>query len=245
MLSRCVPLVVAGMLSGCGSSSAPLDAAVDERPPPEDGASVAEASVPDSAVADAPGPGDAPMAGDAAPVGSCGLTACGGALAGGWNVTSTCYGPGRSLTTGGCPRPRSTDSSALATTGTMTFNADGTYSMTFSTSGPQVVAYDFGCSDPSPATCADLQAMLQNPADHTSAACSQAGTLCTCTVTYQGSPDSEEGTYVVDSKGINLSAKGFTTPYTRQFCVAGATMKMTLPLAPGGDSDGVHSLSRR
>jgi hypothetical protein len=242
MLSRCVPLVVAGMLSGCGSSSAPLDAAVDERPPPEDTAAAADGPL----LVDAPAPPDAPVtAGDGAPAGSCSLTACGGTLAGSWNVTSTCYGPGRTITSGGCPQPKSTDSSALATTGTMTFNADGTYSMTFTTSGPQVVAYDFGCASPSPATCADLQAMLQNPADHTSAACTQSGTLCTCTVTYQGSPDSEEGTYTVDSKGLNLSAKGFTTPYTRQFCVSGATMKMTLPLSPGGDSDGVHALSRR
>jgi hypothetical protein len=249
MLKRSLVVLV---LWGCGSSSSPpLDAPVEvdaepDAPPAPDAAVVAELDA--AATPDAPPPPDGPRSPDLAPApGVCGLVACGGSLLGGWDISSTCYGSARTVSSPSCPRLTSVDPSGLATVGQMTFNGNATYSLQLKTNGTQLVTYDFNCSGPSPADCDALEASLQpkDPLDQTSvASCDLAGTTCTCKLTYTDAMDSEAGSFTTDARSITMTPQGFT-PYTRQFCVAGTVMRMSLPLSSSGEADGVHSLTHR
>ena len=77
--------------------------------------------------------------------GTCGNTAaCGGAIAGTWTITSSCVSESASMVDSQCPSATAS-SSALTITGSITYNADGTYSSTSTVSGSIEVTLPPSC----------------------------------------------------------------------------------------------------
>jgi hypothetical protein len=173
---------------------------------------------------------------------ACALTACGGDLIGNWHLQSTCYGPGKSLSSLRCPR-LSIDERGLETTGDIMLNANMTYTLTLTTNGIGVLSYDTSCPQ---YTCASLEASLG-----AGVTCQEAANVCTCNVPYKDEIEQESGTVSLEQNTVVIKPQmpPGLSEHRHTYCVSGGEMKMSVSLdvTPGGEqvADGVYRLSRR
>lgn len=177
---------------------------------------------------------------------NCGKVApCGGNLVGTWKVVDSCTGStavssGSPITS--CPSATAQVGSVSAS-GTATFNADMTYSVSVTESASETLDVPMSCL--SSVTCADLATSLGtvlggDDAGAATTTCTASGSSCDCTITLAGMTDNETGTYSISGDTVTTTptAAPGTTVSTGggSYCVQGSdlhliSMAMT---GPGG-----------
>jgi len=136
---------------------------------------------------------------------------CGGSLLGTWTITSWC---GRVTPFIDCPGGMF-DESGLTKSGTITFNADLTFTAETTTSGTMRMTEPLACL-PSASNCDDVAASISTIAPATNS-CTTAGSVCDCTSTYvMPFTLSRRGTYVADG-GVAI----YEGTFLQDYCVEG------------------------
>ncbi len=142
-------------------------------------------------------------------VAECGeLSPCGGDVVGTWSFVDSCI---TSVPDQGCGVTLTADNSQ--TTGTITINADGTYSQNSATTGSVVSNVPAGCLNAGVTSCAMI-----NAADIT---CSgDVAVACECTIDVAGT-DNTPGTYSLAGNAITVD-----TDPPAQYCVSGNSLSV-------------------
>ena len=161
--------------------------------------------------------------------GQCGgNTSCGGNLVGTWDITGTCVGDGTVMATASCPNV-ATDSSGLHETGTLTFNADHTYSGTFALSGSFVETYPTSCLSADGLSCDQLNLGIQagvTSGDIASGSCVSVSSGCTCTIQFVSTTMAAGGTYATNGGSLTITDTG-QAPDDASYCVQGSVLTVT------------------
>jgi hypothetical protein len=148
--------------------------------------------------------------------GTCGsFTACGGSLVGTWTFTASCatFAPG-ALGPPFSTCPQSVVSATADVTGSVTFNADMTYSVNDTTSLQIKATLPNTCLDGGAAVCSGMVGGGGTLSDD--------GTTCTLNMS-QNSPTNETGTYTTSGNTFTtMKDGGSDTPI--QYCVSGTTL---------------------
>jgi hypothetical protein len=168
---------------------------------------------------------------------ACGLAPCGGPVEGTWLFSDTCVD--QELLTAGfaqsmadlmasCPGARF-DNFNFDPLGSVVFNSDATYSLTLGIDISFQILVPSSCIQP--ATCTDLQvelaAALTADGTYRSVICTS-GSTCVCTA-LGGTPTATEvGTYATSGTSVALTSADGTD--TLEYCVAGTTMTLPLPI---------------
>jgi hypothetical protein len=154
--------------------------------------------------------------------------ACGGSVVGTWTITSSCVSESASMVDSQCPSATAS-SSGLSITGSVTYNADGTYSSSSTISGSVRVSLPQSCLTYNGVTltCAQLtQASQSNPTAGVTLSCSgTSGCICTETIAPQSS--SETGTYTTTAAGVLTQTPTGGTASQDDYCVKGTTMTLS------------------
>jgi|HubBroStandDraft_2_1064218.scaffolds.fasta_scaffold584693_1 hypothetical protein len=189
---------------------------------------------------------------------SCGKVApCGGNIVGTWKVVDACTGS----TSGSSGSPISSCPSATTqvgnvnASGTATFNADMTYSVSVTESASETLDIPMSCLSSgtgTTVTCADLATSLGTALGGDDAGatttCTTSGSSCNCTVTLAGMTDNETGTYSISGDTVTTTptAAPGTTVSTGggSYCVQGSdlhliAMAMTGPAGATGPSSDI------
>jgi hypothetical protein len=157
--------------------------------------------------------------------GTCGNTAaCGGDLVGTWKVTSSCVTINATMFDDMCPTA-SVRTSDVSVKGSMTFNADLTYTSTATLMGKAVITLPASCltGPGGTVTCAQLNALFA--LDPSTAGVTCVGTSsCTCTGPLSDAPSNETGTYTTTAAGILTQTATGGTPEESAYCVKGTTL---------------------
>jgi hypothetical protein len=163
---------------------------------------------------------------------SCSNTAaCGGDITGKWTVVSSCVSPtGMTMVDPQCPTATSSGSTIKAT-GSVSYNADLTYSSMFTLSGSTSVTLPASCltSQGITVTCAQLtQAFTMltqtSNAPFKSASCANAGSGCTCTIVLSDQTSTASGTYTTSAAGVLTETPTGGTASESDYCVKGNTL---------------------
>jgi len=158
--------------------------------------------------------------------GTCGNTAaCGGSIVGTWTIASSCVSASASAVDSECPTATA-HSSALTITGTITYNADGTYTSSSTLSGSFSVSLPSSCltSNGVTATCDQLnQAFQSSPTPGVTLHCTGSSS-CSCTETIANQTSSETGTYTTTAAGLLTDTPTGGTADQTDYCVKGTTM---------------------
>jgi hypothetical protein len=168
--------------------------------------------------------------------------ACGGDIVGTWTVTSTCVTATGSASVPNCPSA-TLNSVSIGLTGTITYNADLTYTGNSTTSLTETVTLPASCLTQQgvTATCAQLTQNLATNPDFKSANCT-GSSGCTCTVAAKDSVMTDTGTYTTTAAGkLNETTNGSTTVDSSDYCVKGTTL--TVSPSPGSAMMGDPTIS--
>jgi hypothetical protein len=131
--------------------------------------------------------------------------------------------------------PSATASAAgLKVTGTVSYNADLTYTFMSTISGSTSVTLPASCLSSQGVTvsCDQLtQAFMtlaqQGSSGFKSASCSSAGSGCTCNVVLNDQTTSESGTYATTAAGILTETPANGTASQSDYCVKGSTLTVS------------------
>jgi hypothetical protein len=151
--------------------------------------------------------------------------ACGGDIVGSWTITSSCVSESGSMFDSQCPSA-TVSSSGLTITGSVTYNADGTYSLTSTTAGSLDVTLPPSCltSNGVTVTCAQLNQEVQsNPTPGLTINCTGSSS-CSCVETIVSQTSSETGTYTTTAAGLLTDTPTGGTAGQTDYCVKGTTM---------------------
>jgi hypothetical protein len=151
--------------------------------------------------------------------------ACGGSVVGTWTITSSCVSANASMLDSQCPT-ETANSSGLNVTGTVTYNADGTYTSTSTLSGTISVNLPQSCltTNGVTVTCDQLNQVFQsNPTPGLTLSCT-GSTGCTCTETLANQTSNETGTYTTTAAGLLTETPAGGTASLNDYCVKGTTM---------------------
>jgi len=158
--------------------------------------------------------------------GTCSNTAaCGGAVVGTWTITSSCVSESASMLDSQCPTATASGSN-LTISGSITYNADGTYSSTSTVSGSVSVTLPPSCltTNGVTLTCAQLNQLFQsNPTAGVTLNCTGTSS-CACTETLASQTSSETGTYTTTAAGLLTNTPTGGTVSQTDYCVKGTTM---------------------
>jgi hypothetical protein len=162
--------------------------------------------------------------------GTCGnTTACGGDIVGTWKITSSCISVDATsmVASMGCPG-ETASASGFTITGSITYNADMTYSSNSTLSGNVVVGLPASCLTQQgiTITCGQLQQVLQGmaaTAGFQSVRCS-GSSGCSCTVALAPQASTETGTYGTTAAGVLTTTAAGGTPSGGDYCVKGTTL---------------------
>ena len=163
--------------------------------------------------------------------GTCGNTpACGGDIVGAWKITSACLSPG-APTSAACQG--TSDIANIQLTGTVTYNADMTYTANTTFSGSETVTLPLSCltSSNNQATCDQLGELFMGDPSNQTATCSGT-TTCSCKIVFSNATSMTMGTYSTTAAGIETDTPTGGTPSQSDYCVKGKT----LTLSPHADT---------
>jgi len=171
--------------------------------------------------------------------GSCGkVQPCGGSVVGAWKVADVCVDATANASVENAIRgvcPTVTVTTALSTTGNLSFNADGSYAWTGSQTGTATVGVPQAClmQGGLTLTCAEVGPLimiylLANPNPYIQGAtCVNAGSGCTCNVPITPMNIAEAGTY--STPGTSLIAMPSTgAARTYGYCAKGSDLHLTV-----------------
>jgi len=207
LLSSSVGLWTLAMLSGCGGGSGLVA---------DGGGSGAGGS----------GAGGSGAGGSG---GTCSNTPpCGGAIVGKWSVTSSCVSAdATSMVSMSCPA-ETVSASGVAIKGTVTYNADLTYSTNTTMSGNVVFNLPASClsHDGGAVSCDELTQILEGATMmmYQSITCVGAGSGCRCTFVLVDQASTETGTYSTTPAGLLTETAMGGTPNESDYCVKGTTL---------------------
>ena len=151
--------------------------------------------------------------------------ACGGSIVGTWTITSSCVSESGSMFDSQCPSA-TVRSSGLTITGSVTYNADGTYSSTSTLNGSLYVTLPPSCltSNGVTLTCDQLNQVVQsNPTPGLTLNCTGSSS-CACTETIADQPSNATGTYTTTAAGLLTDTPSGGTADQTDYCVKGTTM---------------------
>ena len=154
--------------------------------------------------------------------------ACGGSIVGSWTITSSCLTTSASMLDSQCPTATAS-SSSLTITGSVKYNADGTYTSTSTIGGSVNVNLPVSClmSNGITLTCDQLnQAFQSNPTPGLTLHCT-GSSGCACTETIAGQTSSETGTYSTTTAGLLTDTPTGGTAGQSDYCVKGTTMTVS------------------
>jgi hypothetical protein len=154
--------------------------------------------------------------------GASGDDMCGGDAVGTWTITSsnlTVDVPKFDLA---CPTAAGT-SSNIAASGTLTYNADLSYSDDVTITGNVTLDLPASCVS-SGLSCADLGSHLVTAGVFEAATCAVAGTGCTCTAVLPGQPSTDVGTFTTAAGVLTETSTGSATGEGLAYCVKGMTL---------------------
>jgi hypothetical protein len=165
---------------------------------------------------------------------------CGGDVVGTWTIQSTCVTP--SMPSMGC-EGTTADTSGFKTTGSITFNADKTFTSNITFSGSVTTTLPASClmRNGVTATCAQVQETLQpsvTSGDYTSATCTATGNGgCACTLGLVPQTDTNSGSYSTSGSVLTeIDPDGSTDD--NAYCVKGNTMTLS-PTSSSGSSGSI------
>ncbi len=169
------------------------------------------------------------------PPASCGkVAACGGDIVGTWTVQGACTIGSLATQTFGGSCPGATSSSAGTASGTITFNADMTYTAKITESGSETLEIPSSCT--MGASCSELQAAFQQTAAADGDAglsltgtCTTVSSGCSCTISVPSTTDDESGTYSVSGDSLTLNTSQGTSSAnigSGTYCVQGNTLHL-------------------
>lgn len=144
--------------------------------------------------------------------------ACGGAIVGSWSIASTCLGVDVSSFTADCPASTAY-ANGYQITGTITYDADMTFTLMSTMSGSVVARYPAACLTPPDGvavTCDQLGPALLATGKYASVDCLPDGTACDCTVGTTPQTFTGTGTYST-TDGVLLAGTADESDY----CVKG------------------------
>jgi hypothetical protein len=163
---------------------------------------------------------------------SCGsVAACGGDIVGTWKIVAACadVSAGDAGANPACPN-ETVSAGPITASGTVTFNADKTYSVSFTESVSEKLFVPASCLSANGVTlsCSDLGTEFNgtsvDDAGTTTVACTASGTDCNCTFDVSEQNTSEMGTYTLSGNTFTTTASGSGTPGTASYCVQGNTL---------------------
>ncbi|MGH7272206.1 MAG: hypothetical protein ACREJ3_17390 [Polyangiaceae bacterium] len=162
---------------------------------------------------------------------SCGkVSACGGSLVGTWKIIDACQtGAAGSGTTSACPGE--TSSLSEMASGTLTFNADMTYSGSATISVSDTLSIPASCLTSNGVTisCAAFGSFVNSGAGDSgvSNTCNSVGSTCSCAISSSTQNVAEMGTYTTSGNTFTdtpTNGSGSLTMGTSSYCVSGATL---------------------
>ncbi len=215
LLISCVGLWTLAMLSGCGGGSGLVS---------DGGGSGADGSGAGGSGAGGSGAGGSGGTCNNAP-------ACGGAIVGKWSVTSSCVSAdAASMVSMSCPT-ETASASGFAIKGSVTYNADLTYSKNTTTSGNVVITLPASCvvHDGGTVTCDELAQALKGATMMTyqSITCVGADSGCRCTFVLVDQASMETGTYSTTPAGLLTETATGGKPDESDYCVKGKTLTLS------------------
>ncbi len=157
------------------------------------------------------------------------VAACGGNLVGTWNVVDACTsGAPTSAANPNCPSEMLHVSSSTVS-GTMTYNADMTYSISFTETASDTLTLPVSCLGTY--TCETFPMTFNST---TMATCTTAGAYCNCNVPFSVK-NTTQGTYSVSGNTLTTTASngGSSNVGGGGYCVSGSTLHL-LSVPMGG-----------
>jgi hypothetical protein len=153
---------------------------------------------------------------------------CGGSVAGTWRIVNTCIDQSALNMSVQMFCPQANVSETAQESGTITFNADMTYTETVSGNATLVENIPASCF-PATATCAGLNNPGQQPPPQqgTTTSVSCTGTaVCTCRITAAITNVTMTGTYATSGTMLTVTPAG-STAQSDGYCVQGNTLHVT------------------
>lgn len=154
--------------------------------------------------------------------------ACGGDVVGTWTITSSCVSESATMVDSQCPSATA-NSSGLSIRGTITYNADGSYTSTATASGSITVNLPQSCLTYNGVTltCAQVTKAAQaNPTAGVTLNC-MGTSSCTCVETISAQTSTETGTYTTTTAGVLTQTPSGGTAAQDDYCVKGTTMTLS------------------
>jgi hypothetical protein len=153
-----------------------------------------------------------------------------------WQIVTACA-PSSSANAGLSVCPSATLSTTFSgASGTATFNADGTYSLSFSLTAAESYTIPQSClsQNGTTATCSDVQGQFASGLGDggASASCSASGGGCSCSVSAPATKLAESGTYTTSGNSLTNTPSGGSAE-AAQYCVQGST----LHVQPSGSNE--------
>jgi hypothetical protein len=155
-----------------------------------------------------------------------GAAPCGGEISPGrYKIASFCSSVMGNVPSAGCPAGITVASSNLSLTGTVTFNADKTYSTAGMASGSVVETIPQSCLAQGGLTlsCAQLSQLVQQ--DSPGSSCSGSG-ACTCTLVLDAQPTAATGTWATSGTTLTITPEGEAGSQS-QYCATPSSVDVT------------------
>jgi hypothetical protein len=163
--------------------------------------------------------------------GTCGMvTPCGGNIVGDWRITSSCIKGMDTLGNSSCPT--ATVTSSATATGTTSYRADMTYTVSFTLTGSDSVVIPASCLSAG-TTCDQVNQVFFRGLlpDLRCSSASSGG--CNCSLVVPPTPIAETGTYTTSGGTLTTTPTG-ATPDSGGYCVKGDQLDLTPPAAMAG-----------
>ncbi len=155
--------------------------------------------------------------------GSCGSAPCGGDVVGTWNAQKACVSGSQSVAVPNCS-PATVTITGTTPSGTVTFDAGGTWQTALTTNLAAHAVIAEGCYDST--QCTQFEASLKGQPGVTGASCSF-GKTCSCDYS-SANNDASTGSFQINGTSITLTTDGSSDPPTTDgFCVSGSTLTLT------------------
>jgi hypothetical protein len=150
---------------------------------------------------------------------------CGGNIVGKWTITSSCVSASADVFGVECPSATVT-SSHLQVTGTLTYNADMTYTSSGTLSGSVVAMIPASCLvfGGLTVTCAQINQVFPNdPTSGLTVSCTGSSS-CTCTETFTNAASAESGTFTTTAAGLLTTTSSDGSVGESDYCLKGTTL---------------------
>jgi hypothetical protein len=166
-------------------------------------------------------------------VANCGnVSPCGGNIVGTWKIASACSTGATAMPNSGCSG-ETVAVNSINDSGTISFNADGTYQASLDISASETVTLPMSCLTAGGVTltCDQFAMALvtsvqssNGGASPLAGTCTTVGSDCHCTVTVNLHAPTVTGTYTVSGTSFMSMPAGSTTPGEAAYCVQGNTL---------------------